>query len=113
MPIKEVTTAVRARAKELGARKVEVCIDCVAYAPHRRVDVRDWDVDYCFFSVSVLCQGLAMSFCTVYLSCVILILIAPLKGQNELINKNRKEQRKNINILVSSSQSFDGHRLSH
>ncbi|PSR74014.1 hypothetical protein PHLCEN_2v10198 [Hermanssonia centrifuga] len=51
LPVKEITAAVRAKAKELGARKLEVSIDCVAYAPHRRIDVRDWDVDYCFFSV--------------------------------------------------------------
>ncbi|EJU03943.1 PLP-dependent transferase [Dacryopinax primogenitus] len=32
------------------ARGAEVCVDCVAYAPHRRIDVQDWDVDYCVFS---------------------------------------------------------------
>lgn len=47
VPIKEVTAAVRARAKELGARKVEV---------------RDWDVDYCFFSVYKACF-LSMGLC--------------------------------------------------
>jgi selenocysteine lyase/cysteine desulfurase len=51
MPVKEITAAVRAKAKELGTRKLEVCVDCVAYAPHRRIDVQDWDVDYCFFSL--------------------------------------------------------------
>ncbi|KAI0685569.1 PLP-dependent transferase [Cytidiella melzeri] len=51
MPIKEIIAAVRAKAKELGSRKIEFCVDCVAYAPHRRVDVRDWDVDYCVFSM--------------------------------------------------------------
>ncbi|KZT02926.1 PLP-dependent transferase, partial [Laetiporus sulphureus 93-53] len=50
-PVKEVVQAVRRRAKELGAGKVEVCVDCVAYTPHRRMDVRDWDVDYCVFSM--------------------------------------------------------------
>ena len=50
MPVAQIVQAVRARAKELGARKVEVCVDCVAYAPHRRVDVREWDVDYAYFS---------------------------------------------------------------
>ncbi|KIP05140.1 hypothetical protein PHLGIDRAFT_108629 [Phlebiopsis gigantea 11061_1 CR5-6] len=50
-PVKAYTTAIRARAAELGVRKLEVSIDCVAYAPHRRIDVQDWDVDYCFFSV--------------------------------------------------------------
>ncbi|GJE97863.1 PLP-dependent transferase [Phanerochaete sordida] len=51
VPVKAFTAAARARAAELGVRKLEVCIDCVAYAPHRRIDVRAWDVDYCFFSM--------------------------------------------------------------
>lgn len=51
VPIKEVVRSVRERAAGLGVRKIEVCVDCVAYAPHRRIDVQDWDVDYCFFSV--------------------------------------------------------------
>lgn len=34
----------------MGAQKVETCVDCVAYAPHRRIDVQKWDVDFCFFS---------------------------------------------------------------
>ncbi|KAF7974668.1 hypothetical protein HWV62_11564 [Athelia sp. TMB] len=50
MPIEEIVRSVRSRAKEEGAAKVEVSVDCVAYAPHRQVDVRKWDVDYCFFS---------------------------------------------------------------
>ncbi|THG99721.1 hypothetical protein EW145_g7214 [Phellinidium pouzarii] len=45
-----VIRAVRAEAERHGARKLEVCVDCVAYAPHRRIDVQAWDVDYCFFS---------------------------------------------------------------
>jgi len=28
-----------------------VSVDCVAYAPHRLVDVQDWDVDYCVLSL--------------------------------------------------------------
>ncbi|KZV97284.1 PLP-dependent transferase [Exidia glandulosa HHB12029] len=48
--VKKVVAALRAKAKELGTRKLEVCVDCVAYAPHRRIDVRDWDADYVFFS---------------------------------------------------------------
>lgn len=48
--VKRVVAALRAKVKELGIRKLEVCIDCVAYAPHRRIDVRDWDADYVFFS---------------------------------------------------------------
>jgi selenocysteine lyase/cysteine desulfurase len=50
IPVQEVVKAVRERAKTEGAKKVEICIDCVAYAPHRRIDVQAWDVDYCFFS---------------------------------------------------------------
>lgn len=48
--VEAVVKAVRAEAQKKGARKVEVCVDCVAYAPHRQVDVRMWDVDYCYFS---------------------------------------------------------------
>jgi len=51
VPVKDYVKAIREKATEVGARKVEVCIDCVAYAPHRRVDVQDWDVDYCYFSM--------------------------------------------------------------
>ncbi|KAG8969537.1 hypothetical protein FRC03_001976 [Tulasnella sp. 419] len=47
---KKVIEAVRRLCTEKGAAKVEVVVDCVAYAPHRRIDVQDWDVDYCFFS---------------------------------------------------------------
>ncbi|VDB91486.1 unnamed protein product [Peniophora sp. CBMAI 1063] len=50
VPVKAVIKAARAKAAELGVRKIEFCVDCVAYAPHRRIDVQDWDVDYCFFS---------------------------------------------------------------
>ncbi|KDR80956.1 hypothetical protein GALMADRAFT_1116937 [Galerina marginata CBS 339.88] len=51
VPVKEVTKAVREKAKEQGAKKVEISVDCVAYAPHRFIDVQDWDVDYCVFSL--------------------------------------------------------------
>lgn len=51
VPIKEVIEAARAKGAELGVRKLEFSVDCVAYAPHRRIDVKDWDVDYCFFSM--------------------------------------------------------------
>ena len=55
VPVAEIVNAVRARAAALGARKVEVCVDCVAYAPHRRVDVRAWDADYAYFSFYKVC----------------------------------------------------------
>ena len=48
--VKAVTQFVREAAKAKGARKVEVCVDCVAFAPHRRIDVRDWDVNYVVWS---------------------------------------------------------------
>ncbi|KAG8894775.1 hypothetical protein FRC00_008476, partial [Tulasnella sp. 408] len=47
---KEVAALVRRVAREKGTKMVEICVDCVAYAPHRRIDVRDWDVEYAFFS---------------------------------------------------------------
>ncbi|KAG1815873.1 pyridoxal phosphate-dependent transferase [Suillus variegatus] len=39
VPVEEAVKALRQHAKELGARKVEVSVDCVAYAPHRKMDV--------------------------------------------------------------------------
>lgn len=43
-PVKEITRL----AHEHGAK---VCVDAVAYAPHRAIDVLDWDVDYYAFSL--------------------------------------------------------------
>ncbi|TCD66001.1 hypothetical protein EIP91_001948 [Steccherinum ochraceum] len=51
VPVQEIVKAIKAKAKEVGVRKVETVVDCVAYAPHRRIDVQAWDVDYAFFSV--------------------------------------------------------------
>ncbi|KAG0695144.1 pyridoxal phosphate-dependent transferase [Suillus ampliporus] len=51
IPVEEAVKALRQRAKEQGARKVEVSVDCVAYAPHRKMDVQRWDIDYCVFSL--------------------------------------------------------------
>ncbi|KAG6373069.1 pyridoxal phosphate-dependent transferase [Boletus reticuloceps] len=50
-PIQDIVRALRQRATQVGARKVEVAVDCVAYAPHRRIDVREWDIDYCVFAL--------------------------------------------------------------
>ena len=43
-PIGEIAAFVHAR----GAR---ICVDAVAYAPHRAIDVQAWDVDYYVFSL--------------------------------------------------------------
>lgn len=43
-PVDEIADFVHAR----GAL---ICVDCVAYAPHRLIDVQNWDVDYLAFSV--------------------------------------------------------------
>ncbi|KAJ3819368.1 pyridoxal phosphate-dependent transferase [Lentinula raphanica] len=51
LPIKEIVQAARTAAKEKGAKKLEISVDCVAYAPHRQIDVRDWDVNFCVFSL--------------------------------------------------------------
>ncbi|ESK97391.1 putative aminotransferase [Moniliophthora roreri MCA 2997] len=50
IPVREIVKAVRKTAKEQDAKKVEISVDCVAYAPHRLIDVKDWDVDFCVFS---------------------------------------------------------------
>jgi selenocysteine lyase/cysteine desulfurase len=50
LPVREIVKAARAKAAEVGSKKVEFSIDCVAYAPHRLIDVQDWDVEYCVFS---------------------------------------------------------------
>ena len=42
-PVKEITQL----AHEYGAW---VCVDAVAYAPHRPIDVQDWDVDFYVYS---------------------------------------------------------------
>ena len=60
IPVKETVAAVRARARELGVRKVEFCIDCVAFAPHRTVHVRSWDVEYAFLSIYKVCTYICM-----------------------------------------------------
>ena len=61
VPVKDVISAARALAVERGARKIEFCVDCVAYAPHRQIDVRDWDVEYCYFSFYKVCFSLLTS----------------------------------------------------
>lgn len=43
-PVKEIT-------KFIHDRGAKVCVDGVAYAPHRLVNVRDWDVDFYVFSL--------------------------------------------------------------
>ncbi|KZT51899.1 PLP-dependent transferase [Calocera cornea HHB12733] len=53
--VKGIVKAIREKTKggkgELRQKRgAEICVDCVAYAPHRRIDVQDWDVDYAVFS---------------------------------------------------------------
>lgn len=48
--VEGVVKAIREDAAAKGNKKLEVCVDCVAYAPHRRMDVKKWDVDYAVFS---------------------------------------------------------------
>lgn len=38
-------------AKFVHQRGALICVDCVAYAPHRAVDVQGWDVDFLAFSI--------------------------------------------------------------
>ena len=37
-------------AKLVHDQGAQICVDGVAYAPHRSIDVQDWDVDYYVFS---------------------------------------------------------------
>jgi selenocysteine lyase/cysteine desulfurase len=55
VPVKEVNQAIRADAKFKGAKKVKISIDCVAYAPHRQIDVQDSDIDFCVLSFYKVC----------------------------------------------------------
>ena len=49
--VENVIKIVREKTKRPGnERGAEVSIDCVAYAPHRQIDVQKWDADYVFFS---------------------------------------------------------------
>jgi selenocysteine lyase/cysteine desulfurase len=50
MPVLENVQKVREIAARKGAKKLEICLDCVAYAPHCQMDVKAWDVDYAVFS---------------------------------------------------------------
>lgn len=38
-------------ARFVHERGAKICVDAVAYAPHRAIDVRAWDVDYYVFSL--------------------------------------------------------------
>lgn len=50
LPVKKIVEAVRTEAAAKKSGKIFVSLDCVAYAPHRQIDVQDWDVDICFLS---------------------------------------------------------------
>jgi len=50
LPVKEIVKAARKAAKDQGCPKLEISLDCVAYAPHRLIDVNDWDIDFAVFS---------------------------------------------------------------
>ncbi|KAH0828676.1 pyridoxal phosphate-dependent transferase [Lanmaoa asiatica] len=68
-PIQDIVKALRQRAKEVGAPKVEVSVDCVAYAPHRQIDVQKWDIDYCVFALYKVMCSLTQEFKTNLTSC--------------------------------------------
>lgn len=66
IPVADIVKGIRARVAAEGAGKVEICVDCVAYAPHRRMDVQQWDVDFCVFSCYKVCE-----YCDPFLSLLI------------------------------------------
>lgn len=55
MPVADMVRAVRETVAARGGGKVEVCVDCVALAPHRACDVRGWGVDFAVFSYYKVC----------------------------------------------------------
>jgi selenocysteine lyase/cysteine desulfurase len=50
LPIKDIVKGIREDAAAKTASNVLISLDCVAYAPHKRMDVQDWDVDFCVMS---------------------------------------------------------------
>jgi selenocysteine lyase/cysteine desulfurase len=50
LPVSHIVHGLRLEARSKGCRKLEISLDCVAYAPHARMDVKGWDVDYAVFS---------------------------------------------------------------
>lgn len=50
MEFEKVVKAIRERKTQVGGGAVWVVIDLVAYAPHRSIDVKKWDVDFAVFS---------------------------------------------------------------
>lgn len=57
LDIEAAVKAVRARKREVtpGGEGVWIVIDLVAFAPHRCIDVRKWDVDFAVFSFYKVC----------------------------------------------------------
>ncbi|KIK62697.1 hypothetical protein GYMLUDRAFT_41615 [Collybiopsis luxurians FD-317 M1] len=50
LPVGDISRMVRERAAAKGAKNVQISVDCVAYAPHRKIDVQDWNIDFCMLS---------------------------------------------------------------
>jgi selenocysteine lyase/cysteine desulfurase len=48
--VEAIVKAARIAASQHGTRKTELCVDCVAFAPHRRIDVQKFGVDFAVFS---------------------------------------------------------------
>lgn len=50
--IEAIVKAIRARKREVsqGDAPIWICVDMVAYVPHRSIDVRKWDVEFAVFS---------------------------------------------------------------
>lgn len=50
LDFRTVIESVRNHKAKLGGEHLWIVVDLVAYAPHRSIDVRKWDVDFAVFS---------------------------------------------------------------
>jgi len=48
--VRATVDEIRSTASQKGSPKVQVCVDFVAYAPHRQIDVQAFDIDFGVFS---------------------------------------------------------------
>ncbi|KIJ23685.1 hypothetical protein M422DRAFT_275687 [Sphaerobolus stellatus SS14] len=50
LDFEKVVKAVREKKAQVGGESLWIVVDLVAYAPHRSIDVKKWDVDFAVFS---------------------------------------------------------------
>ena len=58
LDFEKVIQAARTKKSEVGGEYLWIVLDLVAYAPHRILDVKKWDVDFAVFSWYKVCAFL-------------------------------------------------------